>query len=126
MVNYKPLLYFISTIKQTLVTAKLFDLLSVKPFILTLGTMMCFRITIIWFFHQVVIGWPLNLTSCGYSKFMNVICESSNSYSSNKFQSIPEICQVELSIGVSNFFKCWSYESSKGYMAIFLEIGLPD
>ena len=31
-------------------------------------------INIIWFFHQVVIGWPLNLTSRGYSKFMKVIC----------------------------------------------------
>ena len=24
--------------------------------------------------YQVVIGWPLNLTSCRYSKFMKVIC----------------------------------------------------
>ena len=26
-----------------------------------------------WFSHQVVIGWLLNLTSCGYSKLMKVI-----------------------------------------------------
>ena len=62
----------ISTIKETLVTAKL----SVKPFLLTLRTIICFRIAIniIWFFHETVIGWPLNLTTCGYSKFMKVIC----------------------------------------------------
>ena len=62
----------ISTIKETLVTAKL----SVKPFLLTLRTIICFRITIniIWFFHETVIGWPLNLTTCDYSKFMKVIC----------------------------------------------------
>ena len=74
MENYKPLRYIISSIKQTLVTAKRFDLLSVKPFILTLRTIICFRITMIWFFHQVVIEWPLNLTFCGYRKFMKVIC----------------------------------------------------
>ena len=33
-------------------------------------------INIIWFFHQMVIAWPLNLnlTSCGYKKFMKLIC----------------------------------------------------
>ena len=28
--------------------------------------------------------------------------------------------QLELSISVSTFFKCWSYKSSKSYMATFL------
>ena len=43
---------------------------------LTLTTIISFGVTIniIWFFHQVAIGWPLNLTSFGYSKFMKVIC----------------------------------------------------
>ena len=37
-------------------------------------------INIIWFFHQMVIAWPLNLnlTSCGYSKFMKLICAFDN------------------------------------------------
>ena len=35
---------------------------------------MCFGVTIIWFFHYKVIEWPLNSTSCGYIKFMKVIC----------------------------------------------------
>ena len=55
MVDYKSL-YTISTIKQTLVTSKLSGLLSVKPFILTLGTIICFEVTIIWFFYEEVIG----------------------------------------------------------------------
>ena len=41
-----------------------------------LRTVICYGVTIniTWFFRQVVIVWPLNLTSCGYSKFMKVIC----------------------------------------------------
>ena len=33
---------------------------------------------------------------------------------------------MDLSIGVSTFFKCWSYKSSKSCMATFLGIGLPE
>ena len=74
MINYKSPCQIISTIKETLVTAKPSDF--VKSFSLTLRTIICFGVTIniIWFYHQVVIGWSLNLTSRGYSKFMKVIC----------------------------------------------------
>ena len=52
---------------------------------------------------------------------------SSNSYSSRKFYSIPEICcWLGLAIDVSTFFKFWSYISSKSYMATFLGISLSD
>ena len=51
-------------------------LLKRQTFTLTLRTIICFGVTIsiIWFFRQVVTGWPLKLTCCGYSKFMKVIC----------------------------------------------------
>ena len=47
MANYKSLWYIISTIKETIVTAKLFSLKSVKPYILTLRTIICFGVTIV-------------------------------------------------------------------------------
>ena len=50
------------------------DLQNVKRFILTLRTTICFGVSIIWFFHHVVIGWLLSSNYCGYSKFMEVIC----------------------------------------------------
>ena len=50
------------------------SLTCVKPFILTLRTTIYFGLTIISFYHQAVIVWVFNLTACGYSKFMTVIC----------------------------------------------------
>ena len=66
--------YIIPNVKETLVTAKLSDLWSVKPFILILITIRCFWVTIIWSFPEEIIGWPPNHTYCGYSKFNKVIC----------------------------------------------------
>ena len=106
MVNYKSLWYIISTIKETLVTAKLSDLLGVKPFIMTLRTIICFVVNIIWFFHQVVIEWLLKLTSCDDSKFMKVICafdELTNFVNTTLFQTytIPVNSKIFLKYDVS-------------------------
>ena len=46
MVNYKSLWHMISTIKELLVTAKPSHCESVKPFILTLRTMIYVEVTI--------------------------------------------------------------------------------
>ena len=64
-------------------------LLKVKPFLLTLRTIISFGMTIniIWFFHQMVIGRPLNLTFCGYSKFMKMICA---------FDELPNFVHVKI------------------------------
>ena len=73
-----------------------------------------------------ILKWFVPLMRC-QTLYMWKYDSSSNSYSSSKFWSVPDICcRLRLAIVVSIFFKLWSYKYSKSYMATFLGMSLPE